>query len=135
MGDRLALRPIAVLRGGAQGLEVTNLTLDQWAPEERPRAALDAVRNFLMPRAAPPAARASPLSALTRRALDAAVTTCAGGRRVELETLERACDDAGLLALASAVRRLRERADVLSALACAYISREIATSLDWLQGS
>jgi hypothetical protein len=132
--DRLALRPIVILSDGAQGLEIINLTLDPWAGAERRQGALEAVRNFMMPRAVPPAMRANPLADLTRRALDSAATTCAGGQRVDLDALERACEDAGLLALAGAVRRMGEQGDVLSALACAYIAQELATSLNWLQG-
>jgi hypothetical protein len=133
--DRLALRPVAVLSEGAQGLEITNLTLDPWAHTERRSGVLEAMRNLVAPRATPPLRRTNQLAKLAGRALDAAVIACAGGQRLDLDALERACEDAGLFTLAGSVRRMHEQSDVLSALACAYISQELATSLDRLQAS
>jgi hypothetical protein len=135
LGDRPALRPIAVLTDSANGIEVVNLNLDQWTHPPRARGALDAIQSILPRRAPPPASTPSPLVELTQRALDGAATVCAGGKGADLEKLERLSETAGFVALARAVQQMQVRQDDVSALACAYIAQELETTLNWTRSA
>jgi hypothetical protein len=127
---RPVLSPIAALFNITDGIEVVNFDLDHWPKSGGLHAALDAAQQ-LISRRAPPTAAPGPLLDLSRRALDAAVSTCAGAPVADVEQIGRGCEAAGLLALASAVERMDARKDIESSLAAAYLASEVAASAQW----
>ena len=130
--ERPALRPITVFFNGVDGLQVINLNLDNWPHSRGLRATIDAAKEIISRRAAPPASMHNPLLELARRALGAAVSICAGARAADMGKLARVCEAAGLVALADAVDRMDARRDSVSALATAYLSSEIMAGLNWV---
>ena len=127
---RAVLTPIAVLFNAADGIEVINLDLDHWAQSRGFYAALNAAQQFIS-RRAPPAAVHNPLLDLSHRALEAAVSTCAGAPVADASEIGRGCEAAGLLALANAMERMDARKDIESSLATAYLASEVAASTQW----
>jgi hypothetical protein len=128
---RPVLTPITVLFNAANGIEVVNFDLDHWSQSGSLHAALNAAQQLIARRAPPTAAARGPLLDLSRRALDAAVSTCAGAQVADANEISRGCEAAGLLALASAVDRMEARKDIESSLATAYLASEVAASTQW----
>jgi hypothetical protein len=128
---RPVLTPITVLFNAANGVEVVNFDLDYWSQSGSLQAALNAATQLITRRAPPTAAARGPLLDLSRRALDAAVSTCAGAQVADVNDISRGCEAAGLLALASAVDRMEVRKNIESSLATAYLASEVAASMQW----
>jgi hypothetical protein len=129
--DRPSLRPIAMLFDVPTGLQAINLTLDEWPHTRGLRAMPGALREFMSRRATPPAVMHDPLRALSRRALDAAVSSCAGAQVSNLEDITRACEAAGLVALAKALERMGAQRNAVNSLSAAYLASEVAAGSSW----
>jgi hypothetical protein len=123
-----ALRPLTVLFDGADGIEAVNVTLDGW-PKSWPAGSRQALSSR---RQRPTNDPSRPLLSLTQRAVDAAVSILTGSHAVEFEQLEQACEAAGFVELANAVKRMRDRKDPQSALAAVYWASEAGAALRWI---
>ena len=127
--DRPALRPVAIIHDGAQGVEIINLTLDQWARTSR--SALGALQEMLPRKASHAGVTQDPLADLARRVLAEATTVCAGEPAPNLAQIEQSCDAAGLALLSGAVRRMSARPESTTAMAAAYVASETLATLSW----
>ncbi len=125
---RAALRPIAALFDAKDGIEVVNLTLDEW-PKSRTASLLKVFFNRKRPQ--PSADPSWPLQKLAERVIDAAVSIFSGSSAADLGKLGQECDAAGLVALANALDRMQKPGTPKDALAAAYLASETVACLRW----
>lgn len=126
------LKPIAIGVGSASGLDIVNLDLDSWQPQNGVQAAVGAMRGTLSKFSTPAVTQTDTLHDLAEQALSAAAAVASGNPRINIDELMQRCQAAGLLTLSSALQRMTSEPEISRVFWTAYLASEIQALRIWM---